>query len=85
MDLEQKAREVEISIKVEEERLIFERYSVRVGSIVKVGNRTYKVVEIDAWNGVDAPPWLKAVQKKLNGEWGVRVVSLLRKWELVEP
>ena len=76
-------RDIHKRIKVEESRICFEKYHVRINSIVKSPKgKEYKITKIDAhWIGL---PWLYGNSRKKDGTFGIVVHSLYKDWILVK-
>lgn len=69
-------------IATERARLTFQKYGVRVGSIVKArGGRLYRVVEVDS-EGFPGTPWLAGNPQLKSGAYGTGIHNLYD-WELV--
>ena len=72
--------EVNEQIRIEQEEIVFEKYGVRVGSIVRNDNgKEYRVTKIEACWDI---PWLYGNPKKKNGIFGIAVRSLYSNWTL---
>lgn len=75
-------------IATERERLTFQKYGVKVGSIVKArGGRLYRVVAADGhWRPgrLLGRPWLVGNPQLKSGAYGTGIHNLFGDWELVD-
>lgn len=84
-DIEREATAVDAAIAAERASLIFQKYGVKVGSIVRnpENDRTYRVtwVTVACW---PCRPTLYGSPQRKDGTFGVAERNLFGSWELVE-
>ena len=77
--LKSRLSELNKEIRIEELKVIEDKYGVSVGCIVKGGDgKDYKITSIDPSHG---RPWLKGNPRKKDGTFGVAERNIYKCWE----